>query len=378
METQKNIPDKIRHQFDEDETVIWSKGINQNLNVYFLPMLLLAILSFFFLFYVHVVAGTLIAFSFSILAVFFKFYKGMWQVATQKRIYFYEPSFSARIQSYSYERIYKITNPIYDNDQGSLVFHTAPNVSVFNETSDNFPQFKKVEHLKQVKKIITEAWFNRSPYQNIITRMKTIAKKYDLEFHPFYPGKQNDIILKGKYNDAEFILVLFGLYQLKKMSISISIPQATKNYFLLKPENLTTSLGKIIGSQDIKIGNPVFDDRFLIQSSDPETLHHILDENIREKILNAWQFIQGEIKLGEKEKFTLNLSFNKKDKMKDDDILDSHLTAKNPNQKIGLKDQSLIYHCNDLQKNTSNENNIIKGIENVLDVFLELYEKLKN
>ena len=51
------------------------------------------------------------------------------------------------------------------------------------------------------------------------------------------------------------------------------------------PETLTDELKRFIGMQDIKIGNPRFDQRFVVQSSDESWLLDLLDQHVQEAIL---------------------------------------------------------------------------------------------
>lgn len=56
-------------------------------------------------------------------------------------------------------------------------------------------------------------------------------------------------------------------------------------YFDISNEGFFSSIGKLLGMQDIGIGDQVFDDRFLIKGNSPEKIRLLLaDERIRELI----------------------------------------------------------------------------------------------
>lgn len=56
-------------------------------------------------------------------------------------------------------------------------------------------------------------------------------------------------------------------------------------YFDISNEGFFSSIGKLLGMQDIVVGDQVFDDRFLIKGNSPEKIRLLLaDERIRELI----------------------------------------------------------------------------------------------
>ncbi|MEM9945905.1 MAG: DUF3137 domain-containing protein [Cyanobacteria bacterium P01_D01_bin.36] len=49
-------------------------------------------------------------------------------------------------------------------------------------------------------------------------------------------------------------------------------------WFKLYPENFFSSIGKLFNSQDIEVGDPFFDDRFIIKSNQPEKIIQLLSD----------------------------------------------------------------------------------------------------
>ena len=48
--------------------------------------------------------------------------------------------------------------------------------------------------------------------------------------------------------------------------------------FHIYPEDIIEKLAKIFGSKDVKIGNDVFDDQFILKSDNDSFMHYLLDE----------------------------------------------------------------------------------------------------
>lgn len=58
--------------------------------------------------------------------------------------------------------------------------------------------------------------------------------------------------------------------------------------FRLGSQNVITALGTLFGGQDVLVGDPVFDERFIVRTSDADFLRAALLPEIRAALLRCW------------------------------------------------------------------------------------------
>ncbi|RKZ30578.1 hypothetical protein DRQ33_07755 [bacterium] len=112
---------------------------------------------------------------------------------------------------------------------------------------------------------------------------REFAEQIDAEFIEggFLKGNR----VEKKYKSWRIIM---DKYSTDKMSFTrVRAPYISSREFKFKiyHKNIFSKLGKMLGMQDIKIGNPKFDDEYIIKSSDPAMVMSLLaDGSITELI----------------------------------------------------------------------------------------------
>ena len=99
-----------------------------------------------------------------------------------------------------------------------------------------------------------------------------------------------------------------------------------KNYTLvLYQEGALSGLGKLFGTQDIKIGETNFDPKYMIQSNVPDFAKRVLDRSFQSALLKQSKYFDSRIEYGD-----LSIKKVKKEKVsrkgKPKDVLDYELT----------------------------------------------------
>ncbi|MFC1587723.1 DUF3137 domain-containing protein [Planctomycetota bacterium] len=67
-------------------------------------------------------------------------------------------------------------------------------------------------------------------------------------------------------------------------------------YFKIYREGLFAKIGKIFGTQDIKIGDPFFDDAFMIKGNNEDKIKLLLEDDSLKKLIDRHQQIYFEVK----------------------------------------------------------------------------------
>ena len=70
------------------------------------------------------------------------------------------------------------------------------------------------------------------------------------------------------------------------MALSCANPQALT--FQLGAQNFLTSIGAMLGMQDVEVGDPAFDQSFVVKTNAPDYLRAALLPEIRVALVNSW------------------------------------------------------------------------------------------
>ena len=142
----------------------------------------------------------------------------------------------------------------------------------------------------------------------------------------------------GKVEPTEFLLLPTLVFPHQQLTINVCSYPARKyssastqietqlstaelRSFHISPEGVFTKLGKAITGNDVKFGNPQFDDSFLVKSNNEKFLRKIVDIELQQELLNLKQF-NPSLSLQEG---TLNLTIPVK--FKDEQMLERWLTV---------------------------------------------------
>lgn len=235
----------------------------------------------------------------------------------------------------------------------------------------------QIDNAREMLTLLQEKWMPLSPYQVFVDKFQAFAQNYNLDFEGFYPMGEKQILMQGEIDEMQFLFSLSELYDVKTMSISITCPNAEKNYLNIRKEKSIDSFGKLIGMQDLEIKNKEFDDTFLLQSDNRHFFEKILNTETQKNILSAAKLLNWQISLGVK---PLQKKHKRTNKKGNDDILDADLALENPT--IKERDESnitaLIYQCDDLVKNSSNLMTIAEHCIINTKMMVELAKRIKN
>ncbi|MEO1434230.1 MAG: hypothetical protein AAFV80_01755 [Bacteroidota bacterium] len=120
--------------------------------------------------------------------------------------------------------------------------------------------------------------------------------------------------------------------EIHKLDMTIDLPLPNpKNYTLvLYPEGAFSGLGKLFGTQDIKIGDVDFDSKYMIQSNVPDFAKQVLNLSFQRALLKQSKHFNSRIEYGD-----LSIKKVKKEKVsrkgKPKDVLDYELTLQPDN-----------------------------------------------
>ena len=278
-----------------------------------------------------------------------------------------------------FDTFYKEIHEISMNDsfgKNVIAYYTMPRSFTGQNGNRAVLFFPEMDDDREILQLLQENWMPLSPYQIFVDKFQVIAQKHNLELEGFHPFAAKNITIKGEIDNMPFLLSLSELYDIQTMSISITCPNPENNYLSIRREKSTDSIGKLMGTQDLKVNNTEFDDKFLLQSDNQHFFEKILDNKIQETILTATKLLDWQISLGTKPHKEKNKRSYKKG---DDDILDAHLTIENP--RITKRDESnttaLIYQCDNLIKHSSNLKSIAEHCIINTEMMIELARKIK-
>lgn len=71
-------------------------------------------------------------------------------------------------------------------------------------------------------------------------------------------------------------------------ALGVSCENAQGLTFVLGPQNVLTALGTLFGGQDVRVGDPAFDDRFVVRTNAVDFLRAALLPEIRALLLQRW------------------------------------------------------------------------------------------
>ncbi|MCP4439004.1 MAG: hypothetical protein GY810_08690 [Aureispira sp.] len=128
--------------------------------------------------------------------------------------------------------------------------------------------------------------------QIIETQYQLLAQKLGLSFlmpqtghpHPKLDGNiEGFLVLCDIYNKG------VGRSYLPYTRFDIQVNNPNLLSFQLYPQNFLGKMGKRLGGQDIEIGNPVFDDQFIVKSNDENFIKNLLSSPICHALAKDWR-----------------------------------------------------------------------------------------
>ncbi len=382
MTQSASIPEKYKKEIQDTEKVIWFEKIKtpegtkkHAVSIFILAGVALLLVSILILINNIEAFGMLFTFLSVIIAMSYVglnfIFTNNTYIATDDRIIHIKEGFSKNKTSYYYKNIYQIR--LYGFGFGNeIVLIQSPSANIHFEENQNIPRIavsSPHEKLNQIQ----DAWFSKSPHQNYMKDFENIAKKYHLNFTPFHYSKNNYLKLDGEINGMKTSFSLGKIFMLQTLNISIECPNSKNNYLMMKPETIGTGFQKITGTQDLKVGYPTFDDKFLLQSNDRRFFDTIIDKKIQKQLLISRRSIKGDFIFGQ-------ALVKKKENTKEDlDILDAHLLdPKNRIQKINKgQKNSFSFSCKNLFQESLNANIILKHSILLFETMIDMAQKIQ-
>ncbi len=391
MKELKEIPLKIKEKLKKDEEIIWHHSIYTSLSkTANYPLIFILGLLFIFLFVtLYKLHFEISLFILIIILIFFcilyfvQQFKGKFFVVTNKRTYLFIDMPWNHVQAYSHDRIFKLSyESLNPNGQSELVLFTSPKTTI-NADHSYFPKITfnglSDEMKKNARTKITDTWFAQSPYQKTIQHFKLLAEKYNLNYQPFHPDKNLSLIIDGTINGKSIYFELIGLFELKKILISISCANPKHQHILIAPEGFGYRVNKLFGAQDYIIGNKLFDERFIIQG-DKALIEEILNEERINQYLNATHFLPGKLDFGYKNEKKVKPKIRKNKSQ--ESLLDDDLLADLNEEENSIKDENnrdfLSYRCNDIFEVNQDVSKVMNKINNLFEMMIEIADDIEN
>lgn len=93
----------------------------------------------------------------------------------------------------------------------------------------------------------------------------------------------------GKYKGFDYVLEIItegdGESSTTYTLMTMNVPGPPGYNLQVYPEGLLSKVGKMLGAQDIQIGNKAFDDTFMIKSKTPDKIDKLLTRDVQRKML---------------------------------------------------------------------------------------------
>lgn len=325
----------------DDEEVIWDQ-ITGNSNALLKNLLLLfGILAIIGIGYLIIVKTNIIAdFPFLILSGIFgifisisnvSFNKGAIYTITNKRYIIHKINFRNKIRIFFYmnlsniKKIYKASHSFRNSDKVNIELRHRLYTGKNNDPYD-VPVMKGVLINDDAFNKIEETWFNNTIYTQFNDLLKPLAEKYDLKMIPFHHNRSGTLTLEGQINGMDIFITLRSMHHISNFSLRIKCPNHKKHSLRIFKEGDSTKLRKMLGMQDLQIGNKYLDNKYIFQCDDLDFFNYILDENTQRKL--HYKGLENiSIKFGDKAKKVKN----PKDNTPLTDVLDAHLIDENKN-----------------------------------------------
>ncbi len=372
MITVQDIPEIFRDKINDDEKIIqfYEEKEHSIKWTYIFPYIVFVFLILFFVLSFHIAIASIVA-HFVLIFIFGSIFRNIKKdsyVITEERIL--KLIGNNQIKIIPFSKIYSFAI-MSDRLYFKLSFPYSNNIENQNSYNSLHPPYSPY----RLKEEIFDYWVKKYPYHSMNAPFKEIAEKYNLKFTPI-SLTESKIMLEGDLRGRNFKFILDGIRGLKKIKIEYSVLNEEKNYLYLRPEGLGDGIGKVLGGQDIKIGDSAFDKKFIIRSNNESFLYSILDEDMKYKINDALKYIKGSFILGIEEK---EIKKNKPKINDTEDILDVHLlrNIEDEVKRIPNLYSPIVFKSLHLES-LLNEKLIIKNVVEVLETFISLSQKLED
>ena len=108
-------------------------------------------------------------------------------------------------------------------------------------------------------------------------------------------------VVDGKIKDRDFRLFMYtkgsGKNQVTYTAFTISLNNPTGNTLVLYQEGILSKIGKFFQMQDIQIGDPFFDEKFIIKSNNEQFARNTLQGDLKSYLEHNYSRIKGTFKL---------------------------------------------------------------------------------
>ncbi len=221
----------------------------------------------------------------------------------------------------SFENIYfKDIKEILSNEEDYLLIIKHHNhIHRGHRNTHKLLDLKAYDNIDKFK----ELWLPHSDYHHIFyKRIQQFALDKNFQIDDF--SSNISIKITGRINGNIAKFTISKLADLDNINVSVYIECANPylEHLKITTESVSNSMSKLIGMQDIKIGNSRIDNRFVLQGNNKEFVKKIIDDRMGKELLKAFKSFQGKIIFGEKIKPKKQKSKAEKE---DINILDEHL-----------------------------------------------------
>ena len=261
-------------------------------------------------------------------------------IATDERIIILKEKYKASPRSLYYRKIHNIKST--DNN---IYFYDRP-LNQRDKEDGQIPSIRNVSNAKDIVGLIQKYWYPKSIYHQYISEIEYIAEMYDLELDKNLAHEKLVISIKGKLEGMPFHLNMHSLHYPTAFKIEIVCPNVEKNSLLIKQENSSHSIAKLMGMQDIDTKNDIFNQQYLLQSNNLTFFNHILNEKMINDISEANKYLSGTFTINEKRE-------KKKPKINSEDILDADM---------------FDFYSNDLTQNEGHLSTLKYEVENMVSL----------
>ncbi len=271
-------------------------------------------------------------------------------------------------------------NKLYHVRKESGILNGKPYINFYHHqyysNDENGPtaQILPEGNFKEIYETIYSTWIENSPYEYYFNKpLKAYAEKIGFSFSPFNSSRSS-IHMRGVYKGVPISFSLSSKEQIRNVSIKAECKNTQDLYFSIRAESSGDNISKFMGLQDIKIGDPNFDKRFILQSNHLDFLEHILVQKVKNKISKSFIFLKGSIHFGTKQDLP---NEKQKPKIEEVNILDDHLLGELPDEMKHIEGHtSTLTYRNDHLHNSQNLNLISKNIISNFELFLMIIDRI--
>lgn len=317
MSKNNQIPTWAKDLLLQNERVIWIHrigGETKERSTLFMFISLITIAIFFY----GVISSPFPEFFIFLIGAIFLFGPVFWEsnkttyIATNERIISLESKSNASPNSLFYDKIYSIKST--DNN---IFIYDSP-LNQYDKEKGKIITIKNVPNNSKIIDLLKKHWYPKSIYHQYILEVKYIAEMNNLELDEDLAHEKLVISIKGELEGMPIHFNLNNLYYPTTFKIEITCPNPEKNSLLIKDENSSHKLGKLLGMQDIDTNNEVFNQQYLLQSNNLTFFNHVLNQKMINDISEANRYLRGTFTIDEKRK-------KKKSKINSTEILDADM-----------------------------------------------------